>query len=156
MIILDTNIANGATSQYRGFSPLSMAKSADQKFFIGCTDGLYLYDDKLNTEEISSYFKTGWLDFGNGMEKSLRYVRISLRASGELDLSIKTDINAEQVYPVIVHPVPSEHEITIPVSSHQTGHYFMFTVSNDRTKADFSIYKMSALVLQRSVSRILR
>ena len=159
MLILDTNIiAHGATTQYLNYDINSLCKFNGHYLAASNDDtsgGIVEYTGDLdNGNEISSYFITATMDFGINNDKRLRYFYISLEATDNLELHIKTEkVPSGLAYTIEVDKTLGQiqQDVRIPISRALHGRFWTFKISNTATGADFSIDEIRVLPLMRNL-----
>jgi hypothetical protein len=152
MLLLNTNTINRATTQYYGHDINSLSKF-DGSYFASSETGLYKYTGNVDlTSVISAYFITATMDFGIDHDKRLRYVYLSLEATGNLELSVKTEKVAAIIYPVVVDNTIGQQDIRIPISRSLHGRFWTFKISNGSNGADFSIDEIKILPIMKNRS----
>jgi len=150
-LILNTNLkSNNATTQYRGVSINSLTK-AHGKYFASSEEGLLKItgNTDLTSTVISAYFVTATMDFGQGNDKRLRYLYLSLEATGNLQVDINTEKVTAISYPIAISTV-GQQDIRIPISRVLYGRFWTFKISNGTSGSDFSIDEIRILPIIRN------
>jgi hypothetical protein len=154
MLILDTNLSfQNATTQYLGHEINSFCKFKEGVYLAASNDGLFRHDGNFdNGNEIESWFVTATFDFGVNNEKRLRWVYLSLEATGDLELTINTEQVAAITYnvPVDITIGQFSQDVRIPISRDLYGRFWTFKISNGNTGADFSIDEIKVFPLIRA------
>ena len=152
MLILDTNtIAHNATTQYTGHDINSFCKFKEGVYLAASDDGIFRHNGNLdNGNEIESWFVTATMDFGVNNDKRLRYVYLSLEATGDLELIINTEKVAAIIYNVPIDITIGQQDVRIPVSRELYGRFWTFKIGNTATGADFSIDEIKVLPIVRT------
>lgn len=145
MIVFDTNVkAKSATAQYLNFDYNSMVKFGDD-FLCASEDGLFkVSGDSDNGEAITSYFEPGTTDFGISNEKKLRCFYISYEASGNLELTVSTELGFSETISIPAS-TPGQKARKETVSRSVRGRYFTFQIKG--VGVDFSIDEIKVLPL---------
>jgi len=143
MIVLDTNLkAKSATTQYLNFNYNSMVRFGDQ-FLCASSDGLFKIEgDSDNGSKIISYFEPITTDFGISNEKKLRCFYISYKASGNLTLTVSTELGFSETI-TIPASTAGQKARKETVSRSVRGRYFTFQIKSEGV--DFSIDEIKVL-----------
>ncbi len=151
MLILDTNTrAAGATTQYWGHDINSLAKF-NRTHLTASQNGLFEHSGDLdNISEIAAYFITATMDFGINNDKRLRYVYLSLEATGDLELIVNTEKVAAITYPVAIDTTIGQQDVRITISRALHGRFWTFKLGNGTDGADFSIDEIKILPITRT------
>ena len=149
MICLNTNTINKSSTQY--LCDINSLVKFNRQYLLSSGTGLYQYDgDTDNGNPVEAYFITATMDFGESNDKRLRYVYLSLEATGDLVMSIKTEKVSEIDFPVLVDVAAGQQDIRIPVSRSLHGRFWTIKVSNTSSGADFSIDEIKVLPIIRN------
>lgn len=154
MYLLDTNtVFGGATTQYTNLDFNSMTRFGERHLAASPT-GLWLFSGNLdNLSNIPAYFITATMDFGIGRDKHVRWIDISLEATGDLQLIVNTEKVAAQTYIIDVRPELGQQEVRVILSRSLFGRFWTFKVGNSTTGVDFSIDEMKILPVVRTLRR---
>ena len=144
-IVLDTNLqAKYATTQYTQFPINSMAVIHGRTLCAGDTGLFEFTGDTDNGSQITAWFELPDLDLGARQSKRLRYIYLSVEASGDLTVSVHTELGLEQTVTVPITE-PGQHKCRIPVSRNIYGGYWTIKVSNEDNGYDFSVDEIRVL-----------
>ena len=143
MIVLDTNLkAKSATTQYLNFDYNSMVKFGT-RFLCASENGLFeLAGNSDNGEAITSYFEPLTTDFGISNEKKLRCFYISYESSGNLTLTVSTELGFSETI-TIPASTAGQKARKVPVSRSVRGRYFTFQIKS--VGVDYSIDEIKVL-----------
>ena len=145
MIVFDTNVkAKSATTQYQNFNYNSMVKFGD-RFLCASENGLFeVAGNSDSGEAITSYFEPLTTDFGISNEKKLRCFYISYEASGNLTLTVSTELGFSETI-TIPASTAGQKARKVSVSRSVRGRYFTFQIKG--VGVDFSIDEIKVLLI---------
>jgi hypothetical protein len=138
------NTKTMAVTEYQGFNFNSMAALGNVHFAAN-NNGIYiLRGNKQAGSMIESYLTTGLFDFGRKVKSTPRDIWLSMRADGQLILTVKSDEGLEYQYEV-TGLEDTFHEERVKLGKGIKGRYYSFKLQNVRG-ADFDLSKISVLV----------
>jgi hypothetical protein len=150
MLVLDTNLKAGkATTQYTNFDFDSMVRFGDH-ILCASRAGLFRHTGETdNGSLITAYFEPLTMDFGISSTKRVRFVYLSFEASGNLTLTVTTNMGLSASYLIPV-AAAGQHAARVAISRSLYGRYWTFSISNAGNGLDFSIDEIKVLPIIRS------
>lgn len=124
-------------------------------YLLAADDGVYQFTEDTGVETVMTYIKTGKMDFGSDMRKSVTNAYMVYSASGQMALRVTTSVNgALQTYtygmaPFAAVDTPDPQRVT--VGKGLKSRYWQFELTGENAGCKFDEIGMLPVVLSRRI-----